>query len=798
MAVDWFSESDPVPVARGLLKQILEDGSSPLNLRLQLKRTIWRYDESVAAGRAQGHEASSDSEVLVASEDLLLLTSTGTVEAAPLEELQTSADLNPAGDTAAELDEILADDTFANTSQEGPVTLDSSSLDGISAGALEIHTALPIIGTHGGDDGSVEVAAAAEQARPQRSGEESIEATAEEASLGEEIVSSHCCHASIAGVISLSGPDLALIAARLPLAEVLALRATSSVGVEWAMHRAISGVEELKKVHDRIRARLWIQRVSDLTKDTEDETMFETQVRSFANDALRRRMEAEMIEAKVQMERQIHAFQGEVDRRMEEQALRVHAIVEERVQHQLDAILAAEMEKVRAMVEERVQERVRSVVRNEVRTTVCEVHARLTSLTHENDCLRAAFIEQSGPYLRYACSLSPGATGLIARALRFTWLGRRCCTRLFGWLFGVPDSRRERMRAGLEVLRRTTGADDGAQSLGELRARWGPEDARRLLLAPILAGEVGAMLEAIESQSGLQAEASSATSASGSLSRARLAAGLLGEVASASTEATGGASSSSAAALPATSGRGSCTAASEELYDDEEEDDDNGPPRLAEPPEPSEDEGEDDDEEQPPALEEVEDGQASADLEDALTASPHRWQTPVADMSAAAEPDLSRQASDPESEDAAAAAPEVDGAAAEVSGAATEAEAPIDVDCVAPVAAEVDGEADGAEMEVGGGVAAAPADEDAVEELPRGQLLPDDGDLELQRVLLLSLGAPDDEAISSTGASSSTGPAPMAVQNFRDDDAADVFFEATSDNEVFFEDAEGETTLDEA
>merc|ERR1719171_511370 len=108
------------------------------------------------------------------------------------------------------------------------------------------------------------------------------------------------------------------------------------------MHRAIAGLDELKHVHNRMRARLWMQRVSDLTKDTEDETLFETQVRSFANDALRRRMEGEMIEAKLHMERQIHAFQGEVDRRMEEQALRVHAIVEERVQQQLDARLTDE------------------------------------------------------------------------------------------------------------------------------------------------------------------------------------------------------------------------------------------------------------------------------------------------------------------------------------------------------------------------------------------------------------------------------------------------------------------------
>jgi hypothetical protein len=158
------------------------------------------------------------------------------------------------------------------------------------------------------------------------------------------------------------GPCLSLISAYLPLLELLSLRACGCASLEWAMQRcAVSDrhLGALDKVHDRIRTRLWIQRVSDLNKDSDDETAYETCIRSFANDALRRRMEAEMAEAKLDMERQIHAFQAEVDRRMEEQAVRVHAIVEERVQHQLDAILATEMDKVRTMVEERVQGRVR-------------------------------------------------------------------------------------------------------------------------------------------------------------------------------------------------------------------------------------------------------------------------------------------------------------------------------------------------------------------------------------------------------------------------------------------------------
>lgn len=335
------------------------------------------------------------------------------------------------------------------------------------------------------------------------------------------------------------GPCVALIAESLALAEVLAMRACSLAALDWVMQRTSSqlvhddGCEEgiaghmyaadgagplavasvatdlgaLPKVHDRIRTRLWIQRVAELNRDNSDETTFETQVRSFANDALRRRMEAEMAEAKRDMERQIHAFQAEVDRRMEEQAHRVHAIVEERVQQQLDGILATEMEKVRALVEERVQNKVRAVVQREVQTTVCEMQVRLAVLARENDRLRTAFLEHLDHsdlcYRSLVWALSPNATGFFARTLRVVWYCQRRFTKFSAWLLGVPpDRRRERLRTRLEALRRTAGgapsesdgpnADGLAQDAvtGEAsRDLWGREleDARRQLLAPAAA-----------------------------------------------------------------------------------------------------------------------------------------------------------------------------------------------------------------------------------------------------------------------------------------------------------------------
>lgn len=357
------------------------------------------------------------------------------------------------------------------------------------------------------------------------------------------------------------GPCIAVIAECLPLAEVLATRACSHAALDWVMHRTTPQLTDdevdtlhmafgqvqghgrlamsmatdlgvLPKVYDRIRTRLWIQRTAELNRDNSDETTFETQVRSFANDALRRRMEAEMAEAKTDMERQIHAFQAEVDRRMEEQAYRVHTIVEERVQQQLDGILATEMEKVRALVEERVQSKVRAVVQREVHATVCEMQVRLAVLARENDRLRTLFLEHLDHndlcFKSLVWALSPIATGMFARALRLAWFCQRRFTRCAAWLLGLPpDRRRERLRTRLEAIRRAAGGyppegedhagDQGSdglpQSSGDAPGRERElGDFRRQLSAPAtataaLAGEGGAFDGSMELEQPLLAMA---------------------------------------------------------------------------------------------------------------------------------------------------------------------------------------------------------------------------------------------------------------------------------------------------
>eukprot|EP00927_Polykrikos_kofoidii_P060595 TRINITY_DN55532_c0_g1_i1.p1 TRINITY_DN55532_c0_g1~~TRINITY_DN55532_c0_g1_i1.p1 ORF type:complete len:579 (+),score=97.16 TRINITY_DN55532_c0_g1_i1:59-1795(+) len=297
------------------------------------------------------------------------------------------------------------------------------------------------------------------------------------------------------------------IAGHLSLADILAVRATSSTSLEWAMvHAAGHEIGILSTVRDRVRVRLWMQRVFELTHGTKDETIFETHVRGFAYDALRRRMEAEMREAKLDMERQIQNFQAEVDFRLEEQAIRVPSIVEERVQQQLDMILANEMERVRALVEERFQGRLRSVVQREVQSTVCEMQVRLAMLARENDRLRTAFFEQLDHsdlcFRSLVWALSPNATGLFARTLRLVWYCQRKVVRFSAWLLGVPPNwGRERSRMRIEemhALRRLSGEDGSPQrrtmefqELRALRRRIAEDNAPRCSLSDTQAADVG-------------------------------------------------------------------------------------------------------------------------------------------------------------------------------------------------------------------------------------------------------------------------------------------------------------------
>lgn len=211
-----------------------------------------------------------------------------------------------------------------------------------------------------------------------------------------------------AGVLATLDPRcLAGVAGYLPLAEVLVVRACSREPLQWAMQRQAQEHGPRHRVHDRIRTRLWMRRIADLTAGTKDESVFETQMRSLADEALRSRMEDEMQVALAHMEEQIQTFQAEVDRRLEEQERHVRRMVEERVQQELDAILVSEVAKVQVMVEERVRERVSAIFRREVRETVRELQDKLDNLVQENQTLSDAFAEANLRAKTFFWALNP-------------------------------------------------------------------------------------------------------------------------------------------------------------------------------------------------------------------------------------------------------------------------------------------------------------------------------------------------------------------------------------------------------
>lgn len=199
----------------------------------------------------------------------------------------------------------------------------------------------------------------------------------------------------------LLGHCLSAISPFLSLTELLEVRTSSREAVQLVMQRTADGHgKQLCRVHDRIRTRLWLKRIEDVTAGTEDESVFETRLRKLADEALRTRMEGEMQDALHQMEEQVRTFQGVVDRRLQEQEQTMKRMVEERVQQELDTILRSEMTKVQSMVEQKVRERVGAIFRNEIQTTVRHMQGKLEELAKENAVLRDAFAEAN---LRSKC-----------------------------------------------------------------------------------------------------------------------------------------------------------------------------------------------------------------------------------------------------------------------------------------------------------------------------------------------------------------------------------------------------------
>lgn len=469
---------DEVLVPRQLLSELLEDGICPLHLRIQIQRLLAtpsalrevagktepRFVPRLEQLRAQRRrQKQTEREEAAQSEE-------ATPEAA---EPAARADETAPGHPDESVPEVPAAPADADTDAAATTAADAgNATDAADVADAEVVDA---------EVADADAANAEETAALLPAVDESELITPEEEKEAQKLDQEELLQLQVAqlqdreGFTRLEPPCLVLVVCGLPLQEVLALRAVSSSALQWSMHVAIARLGQVCVAHHRVRTRLWISRLEEINRSTNDESVYDSKVRRLADDALRRRMEAEMADARQDMENRIRDFHLEVDRRMEAQAVRVHAIVEERVQQQLDAILAAEMEKVRVLVEERVQGRVHQVVQREVYATVCEMQAKLATLAKENEKLRTVFLEHLDHsdlcFRSLVWALNPNSTGLFARTLRLIWCCRRRFTRFSAWMLGVPlDRRRDILRARLELM----------QQAGALRAASAGNESQRI------------------------------------------------------------------------------------------------------------------------------------------------------------------------------------------------------------------------------------------------------------------------------------------------------------------------------
>lgn len=241
---------------------------------------------------------------------------------------------------------------------------------------------------------------------------------------------------------SLDGQCVLACTGFLALPDILSMRSTSTDLLDNAMQRPFEkdagshsvlmpATDSAAAVHNRIRVRLWLERVAEITAGSADETVFESRVRSFVDRSMRNRLEAEVAMAKSSMEEEVHtaklnmlqcvqaiseevdrrvrenvaALQEEFDRRAQEQDRALWEMVEDRVTKQT-AAMKAEVDRrtdcVRDALELRAkaQEEVASMLQLEVSSIrsaldqqVREQEATVMQQTSEMNSLRANFTE---------------------------------------------------------------------------------------------------------------------------------------------------------------------------------------------------------------------------------------------------------------------------------------------------------------------------------------------------------------------------------------------------------------------
>lgn len=261
----------------------------------------------------------------------------------------------------------------------------------------------------------------------------------------------------VACPVGLDAHCTSAIASFLAHDDLLMTRACSVDHLCGAMQRQPDEQEEIldsqgntrpvELVHDRVRVRLWLQRLGEVARRTPDEHVFETSVQSFVDEALRRRLEDEVAVAKEGMEAEVHAAKAnmlqcvqaiseEVDRRVRdkvfalqqefekralEQAQGLRDMVEQRVSEQTEA-LRAEVDRrtecVRVALEQRMQEQEEAAAR--LRAEVANTRSALESRILEQEGA-ASRLNSEVLYLRQALRKNSQHTSCLPLA----WMSAR-------------------------------------------------------------------------------------------------------------------------------------------------------------------------------------------------------------------------------------------------------------------------------------------------------------------------------------------------------------------------------------
>eukprot|EP00928_Gymnodinium_smaydae_P055134 TRINITY_DN3873_c1_g3_i1.p1 TRINITY_DN3873_c1_g3~~TRINITY_DN3873_c1_g3_i1.p1 ORF type:complete len:476 (+),score=110.32 TRINITY_DN3873_c1_g3_i1:56-1483(+) len=354
-----------------LIREVLADGTCPLHVRLQLQRAV--------AGELDGSSSKATAASCFEAGDAVL------PQAALL---NGAAFLSYADCLAAR----TVNTAFLCDFMSRPAGCDAVAASALPAASVSSSVAAAV-GTLGAT-----IAGAVDPRRP-------AEADAETGGGGGDFA---------AAAAEPGRGDAAAAAA----ADVPAGVPADSEGRDATSVRVETALPEVRQVdiYNRIRARLWLQRLGDVTLGARDESVFDTAVRSYVDEGLRRRLEREVAAAKLMMEAEVReakssmlqciqvvseevdrrvrenvvALRAEFDRRTSEQARGLQEMVERRVIEQTAAMQAEvdrRTESVRIAMEDCAREQVAAAAR--LRAEVAETRTSLEARVRQQEASAA-------------------------------------------------------------------------------------------------------------------------------------------------------------------------------------------------------------------------------------------------------------------------------------------------------------------------------------------------------------------------------------------------------------------------